>query len=130
MAGAERGGVVMNCRQVGTLLEKRADGELSPGRIAELEDHLAKCADCQTEYARAASTLASIHQRFEVLPNIKASPDFDLQVLDRVLPQLAQSNSFFDRLDIIFARPLYKLLGATTLGLFLATLIVAAVLVP
>jgi hypothetical protein len=71
-----------------------------------------------------------IENRFEVMPNIKASPDFDLRVLDRVLPGLAQPGSLFDRLDAVFARPLYKLLGSTALGLFLAMLTVAAVLLP
>ncbi len=63
---------------------------------------------------------------FENYPQISASPDFNRRVLDQVLAARAPSrleilfNSWADRMDEIFARPILKLLGAACLGGVLA----------
>jgi hypothetical protein len=116
----------MNCQQASNLLESYADGEVTEAQAAVLSAHLAACPACRTEY----STLLSIRNTLGTYPRIEASPDFDIRVLDAVLSRAAQPETFFDRLDLFFARPLYKLLGSTALGLFLALLTVAAVLLP
>jgi len=116
----------MKCKQATQFLEPCLDRELAKAQTAELEAHLAICPACHRQY----SALLSVRDALDSYPRIHASPDFDLRVLDAVLRQAGQSQSFFDRLDLFFARPLYKLLGSTMLGLFLALLTVAAVLLP
>jgi len=118
----------MNCHQVRDLIEKHADGELAATRVLEMEAHIVSCTDCRAAQASTGSTLTGIQKRFEIMPNLKAAPDFDQRVMEAVLPRLAQRDSFFDRLDAIFARPLYNLLGSTALGIFLGLLTLAAVL--
>lgn len=59
---------------------------------------------------------------FENYPQIAASPDFNRHVLERVLATQEPScfeiqfNSWADRMDEIFARPVLKLLGAAFMG--------------
>ena len=116
----------MNCRQAAHLLEPYADHETSEVQSAALARHLAACSACDRQY----SALLEVRAALDAYPRIAASPDFDARVLDAVLLRAAQPETFFDRLDLFFARPLYKLLGSTMLGFFLALLTVAAVLLP
>lgn len=65
---------------------------------------------------------AELRAAFETYPRITASADFNRRVLDIVLQKHPPSplEIFCDRLDEIFARPVLKLLGTTSLGIGLA----------
>jgi hypothetical protein len=116
----------MNCQQAHELLEQHADRELTAARNALVDEHLTVCSACRRQH----SALLEVRAALAIYPRINASPDFDMGVLDRVLPQLAQSDSLFDRLDAIFARPLYKLLGSGTIGAGIGLLILTVLSPP
>ncbi|MBV9868132.1 MAG: hypothetical protein JO316_22480 [Abitibacteriaceae bacterium] len=118
----------MNCRRVQGYLEEYSQGNLEPGTADAVAGHLNRCAQCQEDY----ETLFTIHCVLEAYPRIQASAEFDAQVLSQVLaqPLPAPVPSFFDRLDTIFARPTYKLLGSTALGLVLSVIVAGLVMLP
>lgn len=61
---------------------------------------------------------AAVQRAFEEYPRITASDDFNQRVLERVLagPAPSRFDLFCDRMDEIFARPVFKLVGAASLG--------------
>ncbi len=95
----------MNRRQVSDLLEQYASGEWH-------------------------GLLTMVRDALDNYPRIKASPDFDFRVLEAVMARTARSRSLLDRLDALFARPLYKLLGASTLGIVIALLTASVLVLP
>ncbi|MCS6862574.1 MAG: zf-HC2 domain-containing protein [Abditibacteriales bacterium] len=116
----------MNCRQVCERLERYLSGETNRAEAQAVEAHLATCPSCQVE----RDTLRMVRAALDNYPRIKASPDFDFRVLEVVLARTAKSDSLLDRLDALFARPLYKLLGASALGVVIALLTTALVALP
>lgn len=116
----------MNCRRVQGCLEEYSQGELAPGVADAVASHLNRCPKCQEDY----ETLFTTHCVLSAYPRIQVSPDFDLQVLNQVLLQHAPRPTFFDRLDALFARPAYKLIGSTALGLVLSVIVAGLVVLP
>lgn len=116
----------MNCRQVCELLERYVSGETQRTEAQAVEAHLAACSSCQAEH----DTLRMVRSALDDYPRIKASPDFDLRVLEAVMARTAKSHSLLDRLDALFARPLYKLLASALLGVVIAWLPVSVVALP
>jgi len=112
-----------DCRQTQLLLDEFARGELEAKQHAVVEKHLATCEHCQNEYA----ALSVSQQALAQFPQIQASPDFELKVLDQLMLQESGVLGFFDRLDAFFARPLNKLMGSVALSLLLGltTLVIA-----
>lgn len=116
----------MNCRPICELLERYISGQMNEAEAQAVEAHLAACSSCQAE----RDLLRMVRSALDNYPRIKASSDFDLRVLEAVLARTAKSDSLLDRLDALFARPLYKLLGASTLGIVIALLTAAIVVLP
>jgi anti-sigma factor RsiW len=116
----------MNCRQVCELLERYVSGETNGTDAQAVEAHLAACSSCQVE----RDTLRMVRSALDGYPRLKASPDFDVRVLEAVMARTAKSHSFLDRLDALFARPLYKLLASASLGVAIALLTVSVMVLP
>src|SRR4028118_458364 len=99
----------MNCH-FSHHLSAYLDNELSSQERASIADHLTVCSACQAQLQALQEEQQLVRNALNLYPRIKAGPDFDLRVLDAVAKRHSKIDTFFDRLDAFFARPLPKLL--------------------
>ncbi len=114
----------MNCH-FSQQLTAYLDDELSSQQRASLADHLKKCSACHAQLQALQNEQQLVRNALNQYPRIKAAPDFNLRVLDAVAKRRSRADTFFDRLDAFFARPLYKMLGSSMVGTLFAFLIIA-----
>jgi hypothetical protein len=118
-----------NCRCKSALLQSYVDDELSLAEKHKVGAHLEQCFQCAEKLAQLRTEQLEVHAALKLYPRVKASPDFDLRVLESL--ELRQQNqnallNFCDKLDAIFARPFYKIAVSSFAGLFCMFLILWA----
>jgi anti-sigma factor RsiW len=118
----------MNCQARQQQLTSYLDDELSSGQRIALTEHLKTCSACQSQLQALQDEQQLVRNVLNLYPRIKAAPDFALRVLDAVEKRRSEPDTFFDRLDAFFARPLPKLLGSSVMGIFCGALLVALLL--
>lgn len=64
----------MSCNEFQDLLEARADGELPPAQLAELEEHLSDCSDCRAYADRLDLLLTGLTLLRERTENVARRP--------------------------------------------------------
>ncbi|MDQ3812898.1 MAG: zf-HC2 domain-containing protein [Armatimonadota bacterium] len=118
----------MNCRSLQEQLPDYLDDELPPPHSAALAAHLKICDDCRAQLHALASTQKTVRTALDRYPRIKATPDFDLRVLEAATQRQSQAASLLDWFDTFFARPLPKLLGSSVVGILFGVLLFATFL--
>jgi hypothetical protein len=106
----------MNCHLVQKNIDAYLDAELLSRDSLQLEAHLRDCDSCRLALHAAEVQKRTARRALEMYPRITAKPDFDLRVLAAITYKPVRV-TIFDRLDMIFARPLPKIVGASAAGL-------------
>lgn len=70
----------MRCKRANQLMASRLDDRLDRSRATELEDHLAGCAECRTEWRK----LAAVDQLFKSAPMVSAPVHLQAQITARI----------------------------------------------
>jgi anti-sigma factor RsiW len=99
---------MMDCPEFRRSLSLMADGQLPPGEIGALEEHLGICAEC----ARFARTVEAVQAWFRELEAPPAPPD----LAERVLARLGEPGA-----RLLALRPLLGRTAAAAAVLFLVT---------
>jgi len=118
----------MNCRSTQKQLPAYLDGGLPAPQNSALQAHLRVCDDCRAHSHALAGTQKSVRAALDSYPRIKATPGFDLRVLNAVSQRQSRADAVLDWFDTFFARPLPKLLGSSVVGITFGALLVAALL--
>ena len=77
----------MTCKQARQLLAAYRREDLSPGENAELQAHLAECAECQAH----AAQFQRIGVALQALPKLAPPPDFYARVMAAVQAEMPQA---------------------------------------
>ena len=72
----------MQCDQASQMMSERLDGRLNRAQMVLLQDHLAACSGCQTEWER----WQQMDCLFREAPMLQAPVRLRVQVMDRVSP--------------------------------------------
>src|SRR5689334_14486564 len=88
----------MSCTKTRERLEAHVDGMLAPAERAEVERHLAGCADCAAE----AQKLRSLHELLAGSPAVEPSAGFEASFLTRLRlePATADANANANALPV------------------------------
>src|SRR5580704_3271983 len=74
-------GAIKKCRKIQRELSAYLDGELTPPLRANVEEHLASCAQCQQEL----SEMKTLATGLAALPNLRPAPRFLTEVRRKIL---------------------------------------------
>lgn len=70
----------MSCRKISPLLESFVDGELSPERVLEIEQHLIECAECCERLRFSEAVRASTYRAVRTNADARPTPAFEARV--------------------------------------------------
>jgi|GEM_PF-4807291 len=86
----------MNCIEVGDLMQRKLDFDLSEQETKQLETHLATCASCKMMFER----LSLLSTQLEQLPHVTPS----ISIVDSILPKLAEIDKLNEEANHIIKR--------------------------